>query len=245
MTGVHKVLDALGLDGDAVTRGQPRHHRRHQQAARGQGREPRVHHHRGLRVPPGDRPAVRARRLRQLLLLGEARPDRAGPPGQDGRRPAGGRRRGDPALRRGRAPSPRPGSSATPGIDTHRGLLPALLRRRHPRARDARRAGPRAPRRGGVDQQRGAARVPRVRARRHHARRRRGQAQHPLLRREHRRPPRRRPGTELRRTGGPRERRRRWMGPAGGAKRRMVRRRRSSGSRAAPPGCPASRSRST
>ena len=38
----------------------------------------RLHHHRGLRVRAGDRPAVGARRLRQQLLLGQAAADRPG-----------------------------------------------------------------------------------------------------------------------------------------------------------------------
>ena len=58
--------------------GVARHDGRHQQAPRGQGREPRLHHDRGLRAGARNRPPVGARRLRQLLLLGEARPDRAG-----------------------------------------------------------------------------------------------------------------------------------------------------------------------
>ena len=77
-----------------------------------------LHHHRGLRARPRDRPAVGARRLRQLLLLGEAAAHRAGRPGQDRRRPAGRRRVGDPAVRRGVRASRRPGSSATAGIGT-------------------------------------------------------------------------------------------------------------------------------
>ena len=126
MSGVHKVLGMLGLAGRLGQRGLPRHHGRHQQAARGQGREPRLHHHRGLRVHARDRPAVGARRLRQLLLLGEAGPDRPGAPGQDGRRPAVGDRRADPPLRRGlgdprgaagsatRASTPSASASCTP-----------------------------------------------------------------------------------------------------------------------------------
>ena len=142
MAGVDKVLGAArALAGDAVTRGQPRHDRRHQQAARGQGREPRLHHHRGLRARARDRPAVGARRLRQLLLLGEADRDRARRPGQDGRRPAGRRRRGDPAVRRGVGARrggpvlPRPRASARSACAScTRTPIPT------PRARDARRA---------------------------------------------------------------------------------------------------------
>ncbi len=57
-----------------------------------------------------------------------------------------------------------------------RRLLPARLRQPRPRGADARDPRRGAPRRGGVDQQRGAARVPRVRARDDHPGRRRGQA---------------------------------------------------------------------
>ena len=68
--------------------------------------EARLHHHRGLRVDARDRPADRAGRLRQLLLLGEARPrssraDRVKTVG--GRLDVTGPR--DPAVRRGAAPA--------------------------------------------------------------------------------------------------------------------------------------------
>ena len=65
----------------------PWHHRGHQPAPGGQGRPPRLRHHRGLRGPAGDRPPERPRRLRQQLLLGQAAPDRPRRPGQDRRRP--------------------------------------------------------------------------------------------------------------------------------------------------------------
>ncbi len=94
----------------------------------------RLHHHRGLRVHPRDRPPVGARRLRQLLLLGEAGPHRAGPPGQDGRRPARPHRRRGAAVRRARAPSRTARWFRDRGINTHRRLLPALLRQPRPRA---------------------------------------------------------------------------------------------------------------
>ncbi len=186
MTGVHKVLGELGLDGGAVSAVSHGTTVATNKLLEGKVAEPRLHHHRGLRVPARDRPAVGARRLRQLLLLGEARPHRAGRPGADGRRTARGRRLRGPPLRRagcgrGGAMVPRPGHRH------HRRLLPARVRRRPARARHARRAGPRAPRRRGVDQQRGAARVPRVRAGADHAGRRRRQTRHPSLRRHHRR----------------------------------------------------------
>ena len=66
-----------------------------------------------------------------------------------------------------------------------RRLLPALLRRRLPRAGHARGAAARAPRGDRVDQQRGAARVPRVRALDDHARRRRREAERQPLRHQH------------------------------------------------------------
>ncbi|WP_278255393.1 hydantoinase/oxoprolinase N-terminal domain-containing protein [Nocardioides convexus] len=76
LAGIDKVLGIAGAEfgdvvavshGTTVATNQP---------ARGQGRRPRVHHHRGLRGNARDRPPVRAGRLRQLLLLGEAGPDR-------------------------------------------------------------------------------------------------------------------------------------------------------------------------
>ena len=74
----------------------------------------RLHHHRGLRVDARDRPPVGARRLRQLLLLGQAAADRAAPTCV---RTVGGRldfdgRRGPP-VRRGRRPSRPPAGSGT------------------------------------------------------------------------------------------------------------------------------------
>ena len=73
--------------------GEPRHHGRHQPAAAGRHGAAGVHHHRGVRLGAGDRPPVGSRRLRQLLLLGQAAADRAGGSGQDGRRAAGPHRR--------------------------------------------------------------------------------------------------------------------------------------------------------
>ncbi len=66
-----------------------------------------------------------------------------------------------------------------------RRLLPALVRRPRPRAGDARRAAARAPRRGRLDLQRGAAGVPRVRAGGDHAGRRCREAADGVVRREH------------------------------------------------------------
>ena len=161
-----KVLDLLGGDGDDITAVSPRHDGRHQQAARGQGRAARLHHDRGLRVHPRDRPPGGARRLRQLLLLGQAAAHR---PGRPRARPsaAGSTSR---ATRSGR--STRTRAVAVARWFRERGITTIGVCFLHsyaddePRARDARRAAPRAPRRGRVDQLRGAARVPRVRARR-------------------------------------------------------------------------------
>ena len=54
-----------------------------------------------VRVDAGDRPAVRTGRVRQLLLLGEARPDRARRPGPHGRWSTRLPRQRDPAVRSG------------------------------------------------------------------------------------------------------------------------------------------------
>ncbi len=74
-----------------------------------------------------------------------------------------------------------------PGGGRGRGLLPARLRQPGPRAAHARDPGRRAPRGRGLDLQRGAARVPRVRAGHDHPGRRRRQAAGRPLRRHHRR----------------------------------------------------------
>ena len=168
-------------------RGQPRHHGRDQPAARGQGRPARLHHHRGLRGDARDRPAVGARRLRQLLLLGEARPDRAARPGQGRRGPARLHRRGGAPVRRGRRPRGRP---LVQGAGHHhpRRLLPARLRQPRARGADARGARRGAPRRRRVALQRGAARVPRVRAGDDHARRRGREASALGVRHQHQDP---------------------------------------------------------
>ena len=116
-------------------RGQPRHDGGDQPAAGGQGRQPRFHHHRGLRAHARDRPAVGAGRLRQQLLLGQAAEDRAGRPGPHRRRPAGPptAARSGPSTRRAR--SRRPAFFAERGIATIGRVLPARLRQ--PRARAA------------------------------------------------------------------------------------------------------------
>ena len=116
LAGIEKVLGLLGAGRRRDRRRQPRHHRRHQPAARGQGRPARLPHHQRLRGDARDRPPVGARRLRQLLLLGEARPDRAARPGPRRRRPARLHRRRGAAVRRGRRPRggplvPRPAAS--------------------------------------------------------------------------------------------------------------------------------------
>ncbi len=164
--------------------------RRDQQAPRGQGRGARLHHDRGLRVHPRDRPPGGARRLRQLLLLGQAAAHRPRRPRQDGRWPDRLPGQRDPPLRRGPR---RRGGPLVQGARHHddRGLLPALLRPRRPRARDARRPAPRAPRRRRLDQLGGAPGVPRVRAVDDDPRRRRGEAQRVALRRQHPHPPHR------------------------------------------------------
>ncbi len=166
-------------------RGLPRHHRRDQPAPRGQGRHARLHHDRGLRVPAGDRPPERPGRVRQQLLLGEAAADRAGRPGAHRGRPAGLPGRGGPAVRRTRRPRRR---SLVPGPWRRhdRGLPAARLRRPGARGADAGRPRAGAPRRRGLDLQRGAARVPGVRAGDDHAGGRRGQAPGGPLRAEHR-----------------------------------------------------------
>ena len=177
MAGVGKVLELLGGDGRDVAVGQPRHHGRHQPAARGQGRRPRLHHHRGLRVPARDRPAV-------------ACPTATATP------TSGSSRRGSCRLHRVRTVGGRldyQGSEVRPFDEARRRRGgPLVPRRGHRHAsasasctptptpaherRDARGAAPRAPGRGRLDLQRGAARVPRVRARGDHPGRRRRQA---------------------------------------------------------------------
>ena len=114
LTGVRKVLGPARPGRQRGHRGQPRDDGRDQPAARGQAGPDRVHHHRGLRVGAGDRPAVGARRLRQQLLLGQAAADRAGRPGAH--RPAAGWTSAAPRSGRstGTTPSPPPGSSRTP-----------------------------------------------------------------------------------------------------------------------------------
>ena len=110
-------------------------------------RRPRLHHHRGLRVHPGDRPAERPRRLRQLLLLGQAAADRPGAPGEDRRRAA----RPHRAPRCGRStrsrPSRWPAGSASRGVTAigvcflhsyanpaHERRMREVLAREHPEA---------------------------------------------------------------------------------------------------------------
>ena len=101
----------------------------------------------------------------------------AGRPGPDRRRPARPHRRRAAPVRRGRGPRGRAVRSATAEVARRRRLLPALLRQPGPRAADARRSWPRSTRRRSVSLvQRGAARVPRVRAGHDHAGRRRRQA---------------------------------------------------------------------
>ena len=190
IAGIEKILGVARATGRGHHRGLPRDDRRDEQAARGQGRAARLRDHRGLRVHARDRPPGRARRLRQLLLLGQAAAHRRRRPRPHGRRPDGLRGQRDPSVRRGRG---RRGRALVPRARHHddRRLPPALLRQRRARARDARGAAPRAPRGRRLDQLGGAARVPRVRAVDDHARRRRGQAERQPLRHQHPRAPRR------------------------------------------------------
>ena len=180
MTGVDKVLDQLGLHRRRRERGQPRHDGRHQQAARGQGREPRVHHHRGLRVHPRDRPAVGARTATATPTSGSSPTGSCRPTG------SGPSAAGSPSTARRSGRSTRSGAVAAArffrdaGIDTHRRLLPALLRQRRATSVAMRDVLAREHPEAMVSiSQRGAARVPRVRAGRHHPRRRGREAQHP------------------------------------------------------------------
>ena len=137
----HKVLDLLGADRRRRHRGQPRHHRRHQPAARGQGRAASASSPPRATSSCSRSPARRARRLRQLLLLGEAAAHRPAPTGS---RPsaAGSTSTGDEVrpVRRGRAPSPRPAGSATTGITTIGVCFLHSYANADPRAADARRS---------------------------------------------------------------------------------------------------------
>ena len=134
IAGIEKILDIVGAGGSDITRRLARHDGGDQQAARGQGRGARLHHHRGLRVHARDRPPVGARRLRELLLLGQARPHRPGATGATvggrldftgaeirpfdeeapSRRPAGSRTRASP-------PSASASSTPTPTTPTSSG----------------------------------------------------------------------------------------------------------------------------
>ena len=149
----------------------------------------RVHHHRGVRRDARDRAPVGARRLRQLLLLGEAAPDRAARPGA--RRSVAGStspaRRCGPSTRRARARSPAGSGPAASTPSASASCTPTPTPARGADARDPDRG---ASRRGGQHQQRGAARVPRVRASDDDPRRRRREAPALGVRREHRRPAR-------------------------------------------------------
>ena len=212
-----------GHDQDAVHAGQPgrRVPGRHRQGAR-PARRDRRGHRRGvshgttvatnqllegkvdrlgfvtndrLRGDARDRPAVGAGRLRQLLLLGEARPDRAARPGARASR-AGWT---SPARRCGRstrtAPARSPAGSATRAStpSASASCTPTPTRRTSSGcARSSREEHPDAV----VSiSQRGAARVPRVRARDDHAGRRGGEAPAVGVRREHQGAARRRTAT--------------------------------------------------
>ena len=115
-------------DGADVDRRQPRHHGGHQPAARGQGRAARLHHHRGLRVPAGDRPAEVPDGYGNSYFW--VKPPRIVP--ADLVRTVGGRldhdgRRGPP-VRRGRRAVAAARCFRDAGHHHDRRLLPALLR---------------------------------------------------------------------------------------------------------------------
>ena len=177
IAGIEKVLGLLGADGErdrarsaTARRWPPTSCSRARSSALGFVTTE------GYEFDARDRPAVGARRLRQLLLLGEARPDRAGRPGPTvgGRldvtgaevRPfdeeaavAAARWFRDQGHHHASA-----SASCTPTPTTTTSCaMREVLRREHPEAVVS-------------ISQRGAARVPRVRARDDHARRRRGQA---------------------------------------------------------------------
>ena len=133
LDGVRKSSTRWAADRRRDHRGQPRHDRRHQRAAPGQVRPARLRHQRPA-THPGDRPPVGARRLRQLLLLGEARPDRAA--ATSCAKPSGRLDFKGAELR----PFDEEGARTVAavrdqGIDTPRRLLPALLRQRRARTR--------------------------------------------------------------------------------------------------------------
>ena len=177
-----------GVERRRHRRGQPRHHGRDQPAARGQGRPARLHHHRGLRGDARDRPAVGAGRLRQLLLLGEAAPDRAARPGQ-GRSAAGST---SPAPRCGpstrTAPARSPAGSATRASTPSASASCTPTPTRSTRSGCARCCAEEHPDAVVSHLQRGAARVPRVRARDDHAGRRRREAAALGVRHQHQGP---------------------------------------------------------
>ena len=177
MAGIRKVLDLLGRDGAdvaAVSHGTT--------VATNQLLEGKVGDlgfitTEGYEFRARDRPAVGARRLRQLLLLGEAAADRARPtgcaPSAAGSTSSGAEVRPFDEARRGR------GRPVVPRRRHrhHRRLLPALLRRRRATSwRCARCCAREHPDAVVSISQRGAARVPRVRAVGDHAGRRGGEA---------------------------------------------------------------------
>ena len=140
-----------------------------------------LRHHQGLPGAARDRAPERPRQLRQLVLLGQARPDRAAAPRAGGRRAARPHRGGGPRVRRGRGAR---GGALAPraGDRLRRRLLPARVHEPGARAAHARRARRGASGLRGLPQLRRAERVPRVRARGHHARRRVRQAARGRLR---------------------------------------------------------------
>ncbi len=126
LEGIRKVLALAGRAAVAV--GLPRDHGGHQRAAGRAVPGPGPRDDRGLPSRAGDRAAVRAPRVRQLVLLGEARAHRAAPPRARGARAhdlpgrgaapsrRGGRGRGGPLAPAARAcaRSACPSSTPTP-----------------------------------------------------------------------------------------------------------------------------------
>ena len=152
ITGVAQGARPDGRDRDGHHGGLPRHDRRDQQAARGQGRGARASSPPRATSSCSRSPGRRCPTATATPTSGSS--PRASSPA-DRVRTVGGRmdfegneiRPFDEDGRRGRRPLvPRPRHHHD------RRLLPALLRQRHPRAGDARGAAPRAPRGRRVDQ---------------------------------------------------------------------------------------------
>ena len=105
--------------------------------AGGAVRGPRAADDRGVSPHPGDRAPERAPGLRQLVLLGEARADRAGPPGPRGAGAAEPTAARSCASSTRRRPARSRDGAGNRGIDVDRRELPPRLRQSGPRAADA------------------------------------------------------------------------------------------------------------